>query len=62
MMIFFVSNLIEGQLMATGAFEIFLNDMPVWSKLETGQIPQPNVLIKILQNNLQFSDDYLSVE
>lgn len=31
MMLFFLSNLIEGQLMQSGAFEITLNDVPVWS-------------------------------
>uniref|UniRef100_A0A915J8W2 Selenoprotein T n=1 Tax=Romanomermis culicivorax TaxID=13658 RepID=A0A915J8W2_ROMCU len=35
MMLFFVSNAIEGQLVSTGAFEISLGDIPVWSKLES---------------------------
>ncbi|KAL3847164.1 hypothetical protein ACJMK2_018090 [Sinanodonta woodiana] len=41
LMVFFISNAIEGQLISTGAFEISLNDVPVWSKLETGRIPNP---------------------
>nr|CAD7585661.1 unnamed protein product [Timema genevievae] len=54
MMVFFLSNALEGQLVSTGAFEIFFNDMPVWSKLETGRIPQPPELFQIIDNNLQF--------
>ncbi|KAJ8280527.1 hypothetical protein GJAV_G00055910 [Gymnothorax javanicus] len=34
MMVFFLSNMIENQCLSTGAFEITLNDVPVWSKLE----------------------------
>ncbi|KFM75826.1 Selenoprotein T, partial [Stegodyphus mimosarum] len=41
LMVFFLSNTIEGQLISTGAFEIIFNDVPVWSKIETGRIPSP---------------------
>nr|CAD7196339.1 unnamed protein product [Timema douglasi] len=54
MMVFFLSNALEAQLVSTGAFEISFNDMPVWSKLETGRIPQPPELFQIIDNNLQF--------
>lgn len=50
MMLFFLCNTIEGQLVSSGAFEIYLNDMPVWSKLETGRIPQPPELFQIIEN------------
>lgn len=56
MMLFFLSNLIEGQLISSGAFEIFLNDVPVWSKLESGRIPQPAELFQIIDNHMQFTD------
>ena len=52
LMCFFLTNAIEGQLMSTGAFEISLDDMPVWSKLETGRIPQPSELFQIIDNHL----------
>jgi hypothetical protein len=29
-------------------------DMPVWSKLETGRIPQPPELFKIIENHMHF--------
>jgi len=55
MMIFFLSNFLEGQLISTGAFEISFNDVPVWSKLETGRIPNPPELFQIIDSNLRFS-------
>ncbi|KAJ9579218.1 hypothetical protein L9F63_024675 [Diploptera punctata] len=54
MMLFFLSNVIEMQLMSSGAFEITFNDVPVWSKLETGRIPQAAELFQIIDNHLQF--------
>uniref|UniRef100_A0A0A9WRS7 SelT-like protein n=1 Tax=Lygus hesperus TaxID=30085 RepID=A0A0A9WRS7_LYGHE len=56
MMIFFMSNALEGHFISTGAFEISLNDIPVWSKLETGRIPQPPELFQILDNHLHLED------
>ncbi|KAF7997026.1 hypothetical protein HCN44_005303 [Aphidius gifuensis] len=53
LMIFFVCNAIEGQLISSGAFEIHFNDVPVWSKLETGRVPQPPELFQIIDNHIQ---------
>ncbi|GAB1868789.1 SelT-like protein [Camponotus japonicus] len=57
-LIFLLCNAIEGQLISSGAFEIHFNDVPVWSKLETGRIPQPLELFQIIDFHLgmQFSD------
>ncbi|XP_023948521.1 thioredoxin reductase-like selenoprotein T homolog CG3887 [Bicyclus anynana] len=55
MMMFFLFNMIEGQLVYSGAFEISLNNIPLWSKLETGRIPQPPELFQIIDNTLQFT-------
>lgn len=54
LMIFFVSNAIEGQLISTGAFEISFNDVPVWSKLETGRIPNAGEMFQIIENHMRF--------
>lgn len=54
LMIFFISNAIEGQLISTGAFEVSFNDVPVWSKLETGRIPQPGEMFQIIENQMKF--------
>ena len=51
LMIFFLCNAVEGQLISTGAFEIKLNDFPIWSKLETGRIPQPPELFQMIDNH-----------
>jgi len=56
MMLFFLCNIIEGQLIQSGAFEISLNDVPVWSKLDTGRIPQPAELFQIIDSHLQFTN------
>lgn len=55
MMVFFVSNMIENQLMSTGAFEITLNDVPVWSKLESGHLPSMQQLVQILDNEMKMN-------
>lgn len=44
------SNLIESNLMSTGAFEIFYNDVPIWSKLATGRVPDIPELLQIVQS------------
>mmetsp|Transcript_90074 Transcript_90074/g.134996 ORF Transcript_90074/g.134996 Transcript_90074/m.134996 type:complete len:131 (+) Transcript_90074:204-596(+) len=46
---FFVCNFIGGQLIATGAFEVYVSDNLVYSKLETGQLPRPDALFPALQ-------------
>ncbi|CAH8437197.1 unnamed protein product [Heterobilharzia americana] len=54
LMTFLFGNIVEGQLLSTGAFEIYLDDMPIWSKLDTNRIPQPEELLKIIDNHLMF--------
>lgn len=53
LMIFFISNAIEGQLISTGAFEITFNDVPIWSKLETGRIPSPSEMFQMIENHVR---------
>jgi len=55
MMTFFLSNMVEGQLIATGAFEISFNDVPVWSKLKNGRVPSPQELFQIIDTQMQMS-------
>jgi len=52
MMIFFLANLVETQLISTGAFEISVNGELVWSKLDLGRVPQPGELIQLIQDKL----------
>ena len=51
-MLFFVCNAIETQLTSTGAFEISLNDVTIWSKLKSGRIPQVNELMQIIDSHV----------
>jgi len=53
LMIFFISNAIEGQMISTGAFEIIFNDVPVWSKLDTGRIPSYQEMLQIIDNHMR---------
>ena len=55
MMLFMFSNSIEGMLMSTGAFEIYLGDELIWSKLESGRIPSPTELIQAIESHLELS-------
>lgn len=54
LMTFFMCGLVEGQLLSTGAFEIYFNDIPVWSKLESKRVPRPDELLQILSSHTQF--------
>ncbi len=50
-----LGNAIETQLISTGAFEISLDSLPVWSKLESGRIPQPPELFQIIENHFKLN-------
>ncbi|KAF8562063.1 hypothetical protein P879_04628 [Paragonimus westermani] len=53
-MVFLLGNLVEGQLLSTGAFEVYFNDMPIWSKLNSQRIPQPSELLEAITNQIKF--------
>lgn len=55
LMLFFICNAIEGQMYSTGAFEVHLNDFPIWSKLESGRVPSPQELVQSIENHLKLS-------
>lgn len=60
LMLFFVTNAIEGQMYSTGAFEVQLNDVPVWSKLQSGRVPAPQELFQIIDGQMQLSSSRAS--
>lgn len=45
---FIVGNMIKGQLLATGAFEIYFDDQLVYSKLQTNAAPSQEMLETLL--------------
>lgn len=49
--ILFIGNTIDGNMMSTGAFEVFYNDMPIWSKIQTGRMPDLSELFQIVQSH-----------
>ncbi|TRY98518.1 hypothetical protein DNTS_014643 [Danionella cerebrum] len=55
LMAFFLSNMLETHFLSTGAFEITLNDIPIWSKLQSGYVPNIQELFQILDNHLKMN-------
>jgi len=56
LMVFFFSNSLESYLISTGAFEISVDDIPLWSKIETGRLPSANEFVQMLQTFATSSD------
>lgn len=56
-MTFFVCNMLETHFLSTGAFEISLNDVPVWSKLQSGYVLNLQELFQILESHLKMTQD-----
>ena len=42
----YVINLIGSNLLSTGAFEVYIQDELVWSKIETGRLPDHKYLLQ----------------
>lgn len=59
LLVFSVANILENSLVSTGAFEIFFNDIPIWSKIQTGRMPSAPELHQILQSQLAMSQESL---
>lgn len=57
LMAFFVCNMLETHFLSTGAFEISLNDVPVWSKLQSGYVLNLQELFQILDSHLKINQD-----
>lgn len=48
MIAFFGFNFVKGQISSTGAFEIFLDNELIYSKLQTGRMPDMNELLHLI--------------
>jgi len=53
MLLFFLSNMVEGQLISTGAFEVSFNDRILWSRLESGRVPQPEEVFRMIEDQIR---------
>ena len=51
----FACNMIAGNLLNTGAFEVTYNGHPVWSKIETGRFPQMDEMRTALTTVMQLA-------
>jgi len=64
--VFFMGNMVESNLLSSGAFEVSVNGDMVWSKLETGYLPSLEHLISLIDEKLgagaqQFTPDFESL-
>ena len=48
---FLLGNVLQTSISNTGAFEIFYNGNQIWSKLQSGNVPNINQLILLLNQN-----------
>jgi len=53
LMLFMFSNSIESMLLSTGAFEIYIGEEQIWSKLESGRVPSPAELMQAIDSHLE---------
>jgi len=60
LMTFFLCNMVETQLISSGAFEVTVNGEKVWSKLETGGAPQPGTLVNLVRDKLKQHSERIS--
>lgn len=60
LMLFMLSNSIEGMMMSTGAFEIYLGEEQIWSKLESGRVPSPPELIQAIDSSLALTGNKIT--
>lgn len=56
LIIFFLCNAVEQQLMATGAFEITIDGEHLWSKLESGRLPSLPEVFSMLEERVHSTD------
>lgn len=54
LILFLLGGQIENQLLSTGAFEVYLNGDPVWSKLESGRLPSLSEMKGFIEEPHQF--------
>ncbi|CAJ0574662.1 unnamed protein product, partial [Mesorhabditis spiculigera] len=53
MMMFLLSNMLENSLLSSGAFEIYLGNDLIWSKLESGRVPAPAELMQMIDSQFE---------
>lgn len=52
MLLFMLGNLVEQSLISTGAFEVYLGNEQIWSKIESGRVPSPQEFMQLIDAQL----------
>merc|ERR1712179_152187 len=60
MMAFFLGNAVENGLISTGAFEIYLSEDKLWSKLDTGRIPSQHEFLQMITQNARLQTGHIN--
>uniref|UniRef100_A0A1I7ZNC2 SelT-like protein n=1 Tax=Steinernema glaseri TaxID=37863 RepID=A0A1I7ZNC2_9BILA len=60
LMIFMLSNTVESSMMSTGAFEIYVGEAQIWSKMESGRVPSPPELLQAIESQLEIQGAKMS--
>jgi len=47
----FLFNMIGSSMLQTGAFEVYVGDKRIWSKLQVGSVPNINQIIKLIRES-----------
>lgn len=53
-----LASSIENSMMSTGAYEVYFNGMPIWSKIDTGRIPTFPEIVNIISNHLSLTKNF----
>lgn len=48
--------------MSTGAFEIYIGEEKIWSKLESGRVPSPQELVQAIESHLELKGAKITSE
>ena len=51
--LYFGGNILQNQFTSTGAFEVFLGETEILSKLKTGQMPSQDYVVNFLLDEIQ---------
>jgi len=51
MVIWLIGNMIQGNLLSTGAFEVYLGEKKIWSSIEMQRLPTATDVLKALNEN-----------
>lgn len=54
-MVMLFASSVESNMMSTGAFEIFYNDIPIWSKIQKGRMPYMHEILTPIKTHMGYA-------